>query len=486
MNSKTDLFRNWFAHLVERAIRLNHYLAERAAEAPGGHGRGRHLVDGIAADLHSLADGLYEKAVFLLEDNNVDDHADTYFALSCAAAKEFRRLHAHLLYIPAPWPRPELSLFLRKIISESGCEGLAGCEIDAWTILLSGDYNFSHIVLSEDDRLSRQTTGIVLKNALTVPAVEKDNPLMWPNLVHELAHSMGSETGVIAAAAALPRVLEKSKKHQAVLREWIHEIVADLIATDLLGHSYASAFVTFAAYWTPTAIRKPGRMHPSPKTRAEYIFRRLRSNFPKLDEVLLTQLRTELDGRLELDHRDDRLRHELFETVATVPGDDLHMPDDELEALIEEIVRLPAFTSIRPIPMSETDVETIRSLAERLERNEVVAARRRDTRFKSFRSDAKVAADFEVARDQLAEVPNKITHIIGAAMLRKLSYATPGKRYEPSRPVPYQHAVLQKFCEHPGPSARRLSDLQRYVDNFDLLVTKSIEGTSIVSFYQQT
>jgi len=478
-----SLFCNWFGHLVERCTRLDQYLVERAAAAPDGRNKVPPIVIDLLGSLALLTEEIHRKATYLisLSAREVHDKRSTFYAEARAAAEEFRRLHGYVSHIPAPWPSPELEVFLRRVIEESGYRSASGSlERRAWTILLSGDYNFSHILVPP----SAASRGMVPQNVLHVPAAEKDNPLIWPNLVHELAHIIGVESGIVSAAQELPLVEGKSGAVRKVLEEWTHEIVADLLATDFLGPAYFGAFVSFVAYWIPYSLRRRSRWHPEADCRVDYILRRLREGPKSLESALVSQLKTEYEGRLQLDYEDERFRTEFFEDIAAASSGKSDYPSNaDLQEFASSIVELPSYRKVAPMLLTEGDAAIIEALGRRVTSGEIIASRREPSARITFGSEEEIRGKFEEALDQLRDKPNKIVHILNAALLRKLSYEDSSK-VRAGAPVAYTTQLLDDFCRTPVAGSKRLAALRRDVNGLDLVISKSIEGAQILSFYQ--
>jgi hypothetical protein len=137
------------------------------------------------------------------------------------------------------------------------------------------------------------------------------------------------------------------------------------------------------------------------------------------------------------------------------------------------------------------DGEIIDDLAKRLEKGEPIAARRAPVIVKAYNSEKDVAADYDNARSQLKEVPNRIMHIMTASMLRKGSYYTPPQRAKLGRSgwggPGYQEGLLKQYCDSAEKRTvrQRLEDIYRLIHGLDLTITKSIEGTEILEFYQK-
>ena len=147
---------------------------------------------------------------------------------------------------------------------------------------------------------------------------------------------------------------------------------------------------------------------------------------------------------------------------------------------------MPEYRRISPPPYTHLDAELIHELAKRLLVGEMIASHRSAAAYERFGSEEDVSNRFEQAREQLREVPNKLSHIVSAAMIRKLSFATETKKYSPiAVPVGCQVDLLQKYCKSDAPVRKRLIELEDHIKQLDLLIAQSIEGTEALNFYQR-
>jgi hypothetical protein len=417
-----------------------------------------------------------------------------YTRLRVDIPKSFRKLHSHLCFIPAPWPRPEVDLFVRRILEAAGYKAVPFSSTSApWQLLLTGEYNFSDILIheysfldplymtknSERDPLSDISR---LRGILTIPAVEKENPLSWPNLVHELSHSLGKNHGLVEKARCLPGVKKFQDKDQLIynqLREhWVPEIVADLIATDMLGIGYYVSFVTFATYWVQKSVWIPEATHPPVEARRHYIFQRL-DGLRKITADFEKMLNHDYNVRLTLDNAEGAVRDELYDVIAPKSREKSSLknsdPDwvKELEGLAKEISELDEYKAIFSSPGGPSDINPIKKQVETLHKGWLIAGKREKTVLKTEWPEAELGTPemLKEAKLQLIECANDVRDIMISALLNKLLS---------------DNNFLIQFCnnEEKKPIRTQLIDLWPYIHNHDVIITKSIEGSEIVRFYQ--
>ncbi len=477
-----NLLRNWLGHLVERIVRLHEYLAERSTNAPAGYSGPPPLTLELISGLTKLAEEVREKGRYLLRvEAQLTERYSTYYTFARTAAERFGRLHACVGFMPVPWPTPELQLFLRKVLAESHVHNTT-LRTTGWTILLTGDFNFSHILLREEH------ARFFPRNVLTVPAAERDNPLFWPNLVHEISHGIAAEAGVLDQMRETQAIQTCEAGARRTLEAWGEEIVADLLATDILGPAYFGAFATFASYWIKS-LRKGSEFHPSPTIRMKYIYGRLLEGYRRLRDVMLVQLHSEFEARLNLDYRDDDIRNEWFDETQSKSGKMTSYPADGLvEDFVDQILALDTYQAIGARALAESEVDIVQDLAIRIRKGELIASRRSPSaHIPPLKTEADVRANYAQALDQLTEVPNDVRLILNAAFIRKLSYAPSGKRLpaEDVELIGYYGGLLEQFADGHDAIDHKLFEMREAISDLDAIVSKSIQATEIVGFFRE-
>lgn len=482
MEQYQAFFGNWFGQLVERVIRLHQYLSERAASeraasAPDRIKTRASIVNHVQDSLEDLARDLLTKATHFVNNPTVEKHLAVYYAIGRTAASQYRHLHSVVTHIPAPWPSPELELFLRNVLEEGGFHEPISC-----TILLSGDYNFSHILDPTPPSKMLPSRHALL----SVPSAEQDNPLMWPNLLHEIGHEIGQQHGVVKAAEALLLKGDRRQQSASRLKEWTHEIVADLLAADYLGPAFIGAFVNFATYWYPRSLREPSFSHPDSNSRVTYLYRHLKSESRGSFDDVLTTLKADFNVRIGLDQNDITVRNNLYQTLGNARAPDSEFPTrEELDEFVDEIATLAEYKAIKPKPFDETDASHVKRLATRLAKGELIASYRDSKILINYPSEKDVQLDkFRAARNQLWERPNSVRHILNAALVRRLSDV--GAAGENSNAnIGFHGSLLRDFCGSQDAMRKRLIDLRPSVNRLDAVISKSMEGASVMAFYQE-
>jgi hypothetical protein len=485
----------WCSHFLERIVRLRQYLSERAAAVPSGS-RTPDMISKLLDRNDELGEELSQLGSRLIKESSETlgrVWTNYYTRLRIDIPKTFRNLHSYLCFIPTPWPRPEVDLFVRRILEAAGykSDDYLG-KSSPWQLLLTGEYNFSDILIHDVSYLDPRSfinvselkplrTPSRLSGVLTIPAVEKENPLSWPNLIHELSHSIGDSHGIVEKAKSLSSV-KKFQKDTGVYNQlrvnWVPEIVSDLLATDMLGIGYYKSLVLFSTYWVEKSLRNPEISHPPVSVRQHYIFSRLR-NLGIINDRFSVELDLdkEYNQRLNLDTADMAVLQNLFDRLrkekSSGPGEASTDWAAELEQIAQEIVELDEYKSIFSSPGGPSDTHFLLRQAENLNRGWLIASKREKEIAKQEWPLEKLRSspNLREAKHHLVECANDVRDIMVSALLRNAII---------------DRTVLEEFFENKENKSMRtrLIDLWAVIHNHDVIITKSFEGSEIVRFYQ--
>lgn len=472
--------RDWHSQVISRTARLHDYVLERVNNAPASRsGTPAALVE-LIAEIEGFGDKLHQKSSRILA--VMDPPADFLWSTGAVVqslANDLQALHQKLQFVPARWAKPELDLFLRGILDEKlpsyrDSPQLRG---DSWTIVLSSAHNFANLGLSGelgDADIPR------LQNVLTIPAAEESNVSVWPNLVHELGHMIERSTSIIKETKETTAYrtymdgadVDFPSKAFAILGYWIGEIVADLIATDILGPAYFLALSSFAAHWYRFPLIKATDEHPSCDTRLRYILRRLQQTSMKNSEIV-DALKSKWDARMEVDlhlHAGDF--HDKAELRSQLP------PEQKIQELADQIVKTTAYSEMFGAPR-QFNGGAIWPLERRIARGELIATRR----------VSQSAGDNTAYKEgsALKEVTNDVSEIVSAAIFFQNSCSAIPRRLwdsDDNTDLDHEGAVIEAFCSADGGSiGRKLEQVSNIIARHDASVTKSIEARAIAKFY---
>lgn len=181
---------------------------------------------------------LYEQRFLkekLLENNYV-----VFDLLGTSAEIWFKFMHYNeaLTYAPTPWARPELF----AIAEEFQRSNLENFDLRNLTIVLTNEYRYSWLLDPPIDSESIRNDIRIVK----LPKIEKDDPLLWVLLSHEIGHDTDERLKISAVAEQKQAIMKmKSKMDKPhILNDWLGEIFSDLYGLNLLGPAYYAAFLS--------------------------------------------------------------------------------------------------------------------------------------------------------------------------------------------------------------------------------------------------
>jgi hypothetical protein len=348
-------------------------------------------------------------------------------------SEEFQKLHRTLRWFSAPWPEAEMIQFLTRIVRE---EGLAQLEADvtvlAPSIVFTDEYNFfAYDVGYVQKDIPRSTL-----KAWALPKSESSNPLLWPVLAHEVAHSLFTqrnaqdevdpkvaedpiEDGVFARAA---KVAETCPESSALIQRWAVELNADLFAFNLFGPAYLYSLMYFSMFFTSGDLHQPlttnrddrRSLHPPPRVRVDLLLREARSS---INRGAQTQACEHTLSVFEKLFSSRLLFNNLTYPAESMDYEDLLLSEPTIEKLWQALRAFQEkyFSS----EAQHLDFGAISRLSDRLSGGVLAGSVQRvdfDLVLKYLRNDG---VSREGALAQLDERPAKMIDIINAAWMQK-------------------------------------------------------------------
>ncbi len=160
---------------------------------------------------------------------------------------DIRDIHNEFLsYLPSLKTRAETYTFLKNLlqqITEIETESIKPA------IVLFDTYTYEERNISQ----SLKEIGIIKEKIeeqiiIGLPKAEKDNPLMWTILVHEIGHALAEKNLNILSKINKEGIIDKKihYSHQTILKNWIKEIISDLLSIRIMGPSYLYSFMFFS------------------------------------------------------------------------------------------------------------------------------------------------------------------------------------------------------------------------------------------------
>jgi len=296
-------------------------------------------------------------------------------------SREFQSLHKALKWFPTPWPGSELFQFLTQLGRERG----VAFKFDTLnpTAVLSDEYNFLTSDVNQELPVSDSRSNLVV---WALPKGESTNPLLWPVLTHEVAHSFYGRRELEPTIAGLLSV--NDNRYKEVLISWAIELNADLLAFRLLGPAYLYSLMYFSIFFITSNLRTPVRperadldmgLHPAPETRirllsteADSLKERLKNKDRKKEEYspqlkrvwkALDQFTKLYEARLRLDH-----------TAQPFNQDDYDGFPNQVVDKVWDAIRTFQHNDLPDVDITVKELETSVDLADRLARRQLAAS----------------------------------------------------------------------------------------------------------------
>ena len=365
--------------------------------------------------------------------------------------KQFMDANEFLGFAPRQWAKPELFALADEFLAAAGGPGLE----TSVTIALTDDYKYWWLDASptSDSRI------------VAIPKIEKDDPLLWTLIAHEVGHELDERYAVSDQAAedllAMPQL--RNMSNPGLIGQWAAEIFSDLYGLHLLGPSYYAAFISYVL------AREPLRSIWEPLSGAD----RYTSQPPigVRTRCMTRVMQTAGDTGWQLDVLQRFINtHEAVVCVPTGGAERSQLelrealgwegPDSEEE--IEYDLCRPLVASIQgaaessgiPMAMKENG-QAISTCKERL---------------KKWIPACSTSAG---TVDPLSELPCDVATIVNSAWRCKASY----------HPRLYTELFRQRYEVAAWDEA--FADLKRHLHDFDSLVLTSMGVASVHAFYRR-
>jgi hypothetical protein len=233
-----------FVELVERLARLRRFLL---SEHKSGDSATRDVISVFRWAVLGILRSLDQIPALLAADLPLDEND----RISCArkmanAYAYFDEMHSRLSYVHGAWIAPEVYVFLGNVLEFMPADRRP----PDVSVTLLNEYSFEEEDLASHARMLLSAEAINLdtiadRPSVSLPKIERDNPLYWANLVHECGHiDEEGIDGLLADGDLIPTGLEPDKRE--VLENWAAEFYCDLFAVKVLGPAYLASFAANA------------------------------------------------------------------------------------------------------------------------------------------------------------------------------------------------------------------------------------------------
>ncbi len=176
-----------------------------------------------------------------------------------------RDIHDEFLsYLPSLKTRTETYTFLKNLLQQ-----ITDIKIETIkpAIVLTDIYNYEERNISQSLKFKDIIKEEIEEQMIIgLPKAEKDNPLMWTILVHEIGHALAENNLNILNKINKEGIIDKKidYSHHTILKDWIKEIISDLLSIRIIGPSYLYSFMFFSLLLSDLDAFNT---HPSPEYR---------------------------------------------------------------------------------------------------------------------------------------------------------------------------------------------------------------------------
>lgn len=272
------------ADSLEKIIRMEVYLNDTELQASEDEIKivtfYKNIIKTIKNQLENSAESL--KAY---HGNKIHTEISTTIIKNCLnVSLNIRDIHNEFLsYLPSLKTRAETYTFLNNLL-----EQITEIETESIkpAIVLFDTYNYEERNISQ----SLKEIGIIKEKIeeqiiIGLPKAEKDNPLMWTILVHEIGHALAEKNLNIFSKINTEGILDKKidYSHQTILKNWIKEIISDLLSIRIIGPSYLHSFMSFSLLLCD--LKDYNYTHPSPEYRISLMMSTLEKKGFELESI---------------------------------------------------------------------------------------------------------------------------------------------------------------------------------------------------------
>jgi hypothetical protein len=409
--------------VAERFLRIKKYVDEAEVEVTEQR---LQLIDYIRDAVTQKITELngFWRRTQRMRDNYDDENATILLINMMVCVKRFQDLHKDLHWFYTPWAEPETETFLRDVfdtpISQKKFDELN------ITVAFTEEYGFVYPYPEEHPGIRKPNT----PNVIALPRIEKNNPLIWPVLMHEVGHALVQDQQIDQALSN--RLQEISKKGQMeMMQQWGRELGSHLLALKLLGPSYLLAYLNFFTFMFHSgrnmmyAHNRDSQDAPSPIRRIDFLHKHMTEMDHRYGQLLpgdLFKFYWNLFGtrlKLEVKKRDyDESRKPTEDGTPLIS--DLQYAELE-HVVVEEIERALSALEI-PLFSYDNDFTLAIQLKKRLEKKELISALRDYTASEEqvFKELEKDSYYLKNVCEKLCESPCSPSQIINAGWLAKI------------------------------------------------------------------
>lgn len=373
-----------------------------------------------------------------------------------------KKLHILLGYVPSIQARTEIYTFAKSLLKEIPSIKDKKLEL---SIVLSDIYNYEEINIGK----TLNEAGVVGQTIpedrviLELPKLEKDNPLMWAILVHEIGHML--DNNYLKVTEQIFTDINLPSKQLRVLKNWTKEIVSDMISLRIMGPSYLMSFMFFNLLLGD--VETYSTTHPSAKYRISLMESKLK------DYEFGTE---DINDILKLVEEIQTFEYNLDTNYCPECG-------NELKQNIPKKLTKKFNTIVDKVINKIDDINLNQFTTENNHRSEILSSFFKDripissSRKVDDGELRKLCKSFKKNQDNIydllkrfEEKPNLISEIINAGWIHKTKYAFP--------------VFVKLFFENDDDFDKKYEAYRKFLNQNDNLLLKSIEIADIHSLFE--
>lgn len=451
------------ADSLEKIIRMEVYLNDVVLQATEDEIKivefYKNIIQKIKTQLENSADSLKT-----YHDGKIPEEIFTTYIKNCLnVSGKIRIFHDEfLLYLPTLKTRTETYTFLKNLLQEI-------IEIKTEpAIVLTDIYNYEERNISQSLKEKGIIEGEIQEQIIIgLPKTEKDNPLMWTILVHEIGHALAENKDYLNISNRIVKEGITDKRidysHQTILINWIKEIISDLLSIRVMGPSYVYSFIFYNLLISD--LDAFSSTHPSPKDRILIMMSTLEKKGFEL---------TCIKDLYDLICQRQKQTKNFISVIDTCPECGIKIdPIPDIEKIKEEFCQLVDFSVkiLNEIEVREFTPDNIvngKKLAENLNNFIPISSSKKmnDTDLKKlYSSFNKETNDVYSLLEKFEEKPNSVSEIINAGWLHKINNS-------------YSEFIKYFFDnndENNNTFDKKYENYKNYLIKNDVLLLKSLE-----------
>lgn len=375
-----------------------------------------------------------------------------------------RKLHSLLAYVPNLQTKTETYTLVQSVFKEISSIKDKKLEL---SIVLFDIYNYEMLNISQ----TLKDGGLIEKDVqcnrliIELPKIERNNPLMWTILIHEIGHTL--DNNYLKVTERVFSNIQLPSNQLRILKNWTKECVSDLISLKIMGPSYMLSFMFFNLLIGD--LERFSETHPSAKWRLSFMESKLCEFNSDIRSILEL-----LDERKDFDlDVDENLCQECWQRMPKqeLNQENLEVLKNELNKIVIEILKAIETENINQFTFDQYCRTVL--LSESLKAGIPISS----SRILNDSEITKLCKSFNKNKENIYELlkkfeekPNSISEIINAGWNHKIKNVLP--------------EAISLFFENNDNFKIKYRKYHKILDKNDNVLSKSIEIADIHSLFE--